>query len=94
MARVLREGRFEAVYDFVYDWEHGTTASQVEAAARSCRDGLHRYVFISSIAAYGPGLDHRESEPLVPDDCPNLTRSTRPPVNARCSVCTRTPASR
>ena len=71
MDRVLREGRFDAVYDFVYDWGHGTTASQVEAAARSCRDGLHRYVFISSIAAYGPGLDHRESEPLVPDDHPN-----------------------
>jgi len=71
MERVLREGRFEAVYDFVYDWEHGTTASQVEAVARSCRDGLHRYVFISSIAAYGPGLDHRESASLVPDDHPN-----------------------
>lgn len=70
IARVLQEGRFEAVYDFVYDWEKGTPASQVEAVARSCPDNLQRYVFISSIAAYGPGLDRRESDPLVPDDHP------------------------
>jgi len=71
VSRVLREGRFDAVFDTAYDWEKGTTASQVEAAARSCRDGLRRYVFMSSIAAYGPGVDHRESAPLVADDYPN-----------------------
>jgi nucleoside-diphosphate-sugar epimerase len=26
---------------------------------------------MSSIAAYGPGVNHRETEPLVPDDFPN-----------------------
>ena len=71
LSRVLRDGRFEAVFDIAYDWQKGTTASQVEAAARSCGDQLHRYVFMSSIAAYGPGIDHRESDRLVPDDSPN-----------------------
>ena len=71
ISRVLREGRFDAVFDIAYDWEKGTPASQVEAAARSCGDELQRYVFMSSIAAYGPGFDRRESEPLVPDDSPN-----------------------
>lgn len=72
LARLLREERFEAVYDTAYDWATGTTASQVEAAARACASGLHRYVFMSSIAAYGPGVDRRESDPLAPDDIPNL----------------------
>ena len=45
--------------------------AQVEAAARSCGDTLHRYVFMSSVAAYRPGLDLRESATLVPDDHPN-----------------------
>jgi 2'-hydroxyisoflavone reductase len=71
VGRVLRDGRYDAVFDFAYDWEKGTTAGQVEAAARSCGSGLQRYVFMSSIAAYGPGLDRRESDPLVPDDHPN-----------------------
>jgi nucleoside-diphosphate-sugar epimerase len=71
VVRALGEGRFDAVFDFAYDWEKGTSASHVEAAARGCGDGLHRYVFMSSIAAYGPGLDHLESDPLVPDDFPN-----------------------
>src|SRR6476620_1399584 len=71
IARLLREGRFDAVFDVAYDWEKGTTAGQVEAAARSCGDTLQRYVFISSIAAYGPGLDLRESAPLVPDEYPS-----------------------
>jgi nucleoside-diphosphate-sugar epimerase len=68
VTRVLREGRYDAVVDFVYDWAKGTTADQVEAAARACGDQLKRYVFISSIAAYGPGVELRESDPLVPDD--------------------------
>jgi 2'-hydroxyisoflavone reductase len=68
---LLTRGRFEAVFDLAYDWQHGTTAAQVEAAARSCGGKLQRYVFMSSVAAYGPGLNHRENEPLVPDDCPD-----------------------
>jgi 2'-hydroxyisoflavone reductase len=70
LSRVLRDERFDAIFDTAYDWEKGTPASQVEQAARSAGT-LHRYVFMSSIAAYGPGLDHRESEPLVPDDFPD-----------------------
>jgi nucleoside-diphosphate-sugar epimerase len=68
---LLARGRFEAVFDLAYDWQHGTTADQVEALARGCGDRLQRYVFMSSVAAYGPGLDHRESDPLAPDDVPN-----------------------
>jgi 2'-hydroxyisoflavone reductase len=71
IAREVGKGRFEAVFDVAYDWAKGTTANQVEAAARACGAELQRYVFISSIAAYGPGLDLRETASLVPDDYPN-----------------------
>ena len=64
----LREERFEVIFDLAYDWASGTTAADVEAAALSAGDRLHRYVFMSSIAAYGPGLDHREHEALAPDE--------------------------
>jgi len=57
--------RFEVVFDDVYDWERGTTAEQVEAAVRACGDRLQRYVFLSSVAAYGDGLNHKESDPLA-----------------------------
>ena len=71
ITRVLRDGRYDAVFDVAYDWQHGTTAAEVEAAARACGDGLQRYVFVSSIAAYGPGQHLREDQSLVPDDFPN-----------------------
>lgn len=67
MAQILGSGRFEAVFDFAYDWQHGTTPAQVEAAARSCASELERYVFISSVAAYGEGVDMPEDAPLAPD---------------------------
>lgn len=70
MARILGNGRFDAVFDFAYDWAHGTTPAQVEAAARSCGSELERYVFISSVAAYGEGVDMPEDAPLAPDDFP------------------------
>jgi nucleoside-diphosphate-sugar epimerase len=70
LPRALDEARAEAVFDLAYDWQKGTTAAEVEAAARACGDRVRRYVFMSSIAAYGPGLDHRESDPLVPDGFP------------------------
>jgi len=70
VTRILRDHAFEAVFDLAYDWQHGTTAAQVEAVAGGCGSALRRYVFMSSIAAYGPGIDHRESDPLVPDDVP------------------------
>jgi nucleoside-diphosphate-sugar epimerase len=64
--KALAGYRFDVVYDNVYDWERGTTAEQVEAAATALADGLHRYVFVSSVAAYQPGENLSEDAPLVP----------------------------
>lgn len=71
MRRALAGSDFEAVFDNVYDWERGTTAVQVEASARACA-GTHlkRYVFMSSVSAYGDGLNHHEGDALAPDDHP------------------------
>ncbi len=63
---------FEVVFDNVYDWDRGTTASHVEATARAAGDNLHRYIFMSSVAAYGDGLNHHEGDALAPDDAPDL----------------------
>ena len=59
--------RFDAVYDIAYDWERGTTGAQVEATAKSIPGDLTRYVFMSSVAAYGDGLNHSEDDPLAAD---------------------------
>lgn len=59
--------RFDIVYDNVYDWQRGTTAAQVEATAKACSDRLQRYVFMSSVAAYGDGLNHHEGDALASD---------------------------
>src|SRR5437763_3366688 len=70
----LRFSSFQAVFDNVYDWERGTTAAQVEATAQAVMaasgDRLSRYVFMSSVAAYGDGLNHHDGDPLAPDDHP------------------------
>jgi nucleoside-diphosphate-sugar epimerase len=64
--------RFDLVYDNVYDWQRGTTAAQVEATARAvATDRLYRYVFMSSVAAYGDGLNHHEGDALAPDNHPD-----------------------
>jgi 2'-hydroxyisoflavone reductase len=63
--------KFEAVFDNVYDWERGTTAAQVEATALAVGDSLQRYIFISSVAAYGEGLNHYEGDGLAGDDHPD-----------------------
>jgi 2'-hydroxyisoflavone reductase len=63
--------KFDVVYDNVYDWERGTTADQVSAAATAVSDGLRRYVFTSSVAAYPAGGEYDEQAPLVPSDYPN-----------------------
>ncbi len=63
--------RFDAVYDFAYDWERGTTGRQVEATAQIFDGKVGRYVFMSSVAAYGDGLNHHEGDALAPDDHPN-----------------------
>jgi 2'-hydroxyisoflavone reductase len=69
--RVLAGKSFDVVYDNVYDWERGTSAAQVEATARACGNNLHRYIFMSSVAAYGDGLNHHEGDALAPDDHPD-----------------------
>jgi 2'-hydroxyisoflavone reductase len=74
-AAALREalaGRaFDVVYDNAYDWERGTTAAQVESTARALGKNLQRYIFMSSVAAYGDGLNHHEGDALAPDDHPD-----------------------
>ncbi len=67
--RALAGRRFDWVFDNVYDWERGTTAAQVEGTARACGN-VSRYVFLSSVAAYGEGLDRREEHALAPADHP------------------------
>jgi 2'-hydroxyisoflavone reductase len=69
--QVLAGRRFEVVYDNVYDWERGTTAAQVEATVRACGDRVSRYIFMSSVAAYGDGLNHYEGDALAPDNHPD-----------------------
>ncbi|MBM3737048.1 MAG: NAD-dependent epimerase/dehydratase family protein [Acidobacteria bacterium] len=71
LARALTGRHFDAVYDNVYDWERGTTADQVSATARLVGDKLQRYVFLSSVAAYGDGLNHQEGDGLAKDDHPD-----------------------
>ena len=59
--------RFDAVYDMVYDWERGTTAQQVEATAKAIPHDPSRYIFMSSVAPYGEGLNHAEDDRLASD---------------------------
>ncbi len=67
----LSRSSFDVVYDNVYDWQRGTTAEQVSAAAVAVASGsLRRYVFTSSIAVYRHGGEHDEDGPLVPSDFP------------------------
>lgn len=63
---------FDLVFDNAYDWERGTTAANVEGTVRAVENHLHRYVFMSSVAAYGDGLNHHEGDALAPDDAPEL----------------------
>jgi len=63
--------KFDVVYDNVYDWRRGTTAAQVEGTARAAGDRLQRYVYMSSVAAYGDGLNHHEGDALAPDNHPD-----------------------
>lgn len=70
VSAALAAERFDVVFDNVYDWQRGTAAEQVLAAARAVR-GARRYVFTSSVAAHGPGVDHEEGGPLVADGYPD-----------------------
>ena len=67
----LEGERFDFVFDNVYDWERGTSGEQVAAAARAAANGLRRYVFMSSVAVYGPGGPFDEYDPILPSDHPN-----------------------
>src|SRR5215469_15765171 len=67
LKEALSTRRFEVVFDNAYDWERGTTAQQVEATIKAVGDRISRYIFMSSVAAYGDGLNHKESDPLAPD---------------------------
>jgi len=51
--------KFDLVFDNVYDWERGTTAAQVTSTAAACGE-VSRYIFVSSVAAYGGGENCRE----------------------------------
>lgn len=68
----LEGERFDVVYDNVYDWQRGTTADQVRAAATAAATNLRRYVFMSSVAAYPAGGVYDEDAPLAPSDYPNV----------------------
>ena len=72
LKRALAGQNFELVYDNVYDWERGTTAAHVEATVRAVANShLKRYIYMSSVAAYGDGLNHHEGDALAPDDHPD-----------------------
>ena len=63
--------RFDVVFDNVYDWQRGTSAEQVSAAATAASAGLSRYIFMSSVAVYPPGGEYGEDAPLVSGNDPN-----------------------
>ena len=66
----LQGARYDIVFDNVYDFDRGTTGEQVAAAAAAV-DVSGRYVFMSSMAVYGHGLDYEEADDLVPPEYPN-----------------------
>ncbi len=72
MKTALAGKKFEVVFDNVYDWERGTTAGHIESTVKALGGNLHRYIFMSSVAAYGDGLNHHEGDALAPDDAPEL----------------------
>ncbi|HEX6052542.1 MAG TPA: NAD-dependent epimerase/dehydratase family protein [Gemmatimonadaceae bacterium] len=67
----LGDRHFDIVFDNVYDWQRGTSAEQVSAAAIAVADGVQRYVFTSSVSVYPDGGEYTEDAPLVPSDIPN-----------------------
>jgi 2'-hydroxyisoflavone reductase len=73
--QALQFSSFQVVFDNAYDWERGTTANHVEGTVQAVMaasgDRLSRYVFMSSVAAYGDGLNHHDGDPLAPDDHPD-----------------------
>jgi nucleoside-diphosphate-sugar epimerase len=72
MKTALAGKNFDVVFDNVYDWDRGTTAANIESTVKALSNNLHRYIFMSSVAAYGDGLNHHEGDALAPDDAPEL----------------------
>ena len=70
--KALNDQPFDVVYDNVYDWQHGTSAEQVVAAATAEMPGLRRYVFTSSVAVYPLGGEFDENAELIASDNPNV----------------------
>lgn len=68
---VLNGQTFDAVFDLAYDWERGTPAQAVAEVAHFLTGSIGRYVFVSSVAAYGDGLNHHEGDALAADDHPD-----------------------
>ena len=69
--KVRAREKFDVVFDNVYDWERGTTAAQVEHTIKTLEGNFGKYIFMSSVAAYGDGLNHHEADALAPDDHPD-----------------------
>ncbi len=67
----LQGQTFDVIFDNVYDWQRGTSAEQVIAAASAAGAQLQRYVFTSSVAVYPPGGPYDEDAELVSGDDPN-----------------------
>jgi nucleoside-diphosphate-sugar epimerase len=63
--------RFDVVFDTAYDWERGTSGAEVTETAQIFDGQVSRYIFMSSVSAYGDGLNHHEGDALAPDDHPN-----------------------
>ncbi len=70
--KTLRGKNFDVVFDNVYDWQRGTSAQQVLAAAQALQPELQRYVFMSSVAVYPGNSSVHEEDALVPADDPNM----------------------
>jgi len=64
--------RFDLVFDNVYDFQRGTSAEQVMAAATALAPGVRRYVFTSSVAVYPMSGPYHEDATLVNSDDPNV----------------------
>lgn len=62
---------FDAAFDLVYDWERGTPGATIAQTAKLLTGSISRYVYISSVAAYGDGLNHHEGDALAADDHPD-----------------------
>ncbi len=71
MKSAIRGRSFDVVFDNAYDFERGTPAEAVEGSARILNGNVGRYVFMSTVAAYGDGLNHHEGDALAPDHHPD-----------------------